>query len=94
MNGFLSAGYAWWSSGGIGGGSLNFALLNALRRDAKDVFFVNGELLVVATDDWVECVNGAFAFFVVYWIDCAESCDATESPREWKYEPPDRSLLA
>ncbi len=32
-------------------------------------------------------MNVAFTFFVVYWIECAESGDVTESPREWKYEP-------
>ena len=57
----------------MGGASLNFALLNAFRRDAKDDFLVNGELLVVATDDWVECVKGAFTFRVVSCIDCPES---------------------
>ena len=60
LNGFLSAGYACGSSTGTGGGtSACLVLLNAFRRDAKDDFFVKGELLVVATDDWVECVKGA-----------------------------------
>ena len=60
MNGFFSAGYACMSRGGIGGGvSLLFVLLNAFRSDANEDFFVNGELLVVATEDCVECVNGA-----------------------------------
>lgn len=49
----FSAGYA-----GIGGGT-SLLFLNAFRRDANEDFFVNGELLVVATEDWVECVNGA-----------------------------------
>ena len=52
---------------------MNFPLLNAFRRDAKGEFLVNGELLVVATDDWVECVKGAFTFRVVSCIDCPES---------------------
>ena len=87
LNGFFSAGYAWWSRTGMGGGSLNLVLLNAFRREAKDDFFAKGELPMVATEDWVECVNGAFTFFAGNCIDCAESCDVTESPREWKYDP-------
>lgn len=60
LKGLLRAGYACMSSVGMGGGtSLLFALLKAFRRDAKEDFFANGELLVVATDDCVECVNGA-----------------------------------
>ena len=41
-------------------------LLNAFRSEAKDDFFAKGELPVVATEDWVECVNGAFTFFAAY----------------------------
>ena len=52
---------------------MNFALLNAFRRDAKGEFLVNGELLIVANEDWVECVKGAFTFRVVSRIDCPES---------------------
>ena len=73
---------------------MNFVLLNAFRRDAKEDFFVNGELLVVATEDWVECVNGALTFRAVNCTDCPESWDVTESPREWKYDPPARSFTA
>ena len=63
---------------------MNLVLLNALRRDAKEDFFANGELLFVATDDWVECVNGGFTLRVLYCTEYPESCDAVESPREWK----------
>ena len=85
-NGFLSAaGYAWWSSAGTGVGvSACLLLLKALRREAKDAFFVNGEEPFVATEDWVECVKGALLVLRVVWIDCPESCEAMESPREWK----------
>ena len=50
LNGFLSTGYAWWSSCGTGGASVDFPLLNAFRIDAKDGFFENAEVLVVATE--------------------------------------------
>ena len=41
------------SRGGSGGGSFVFAppLLNALRREAKDGFLENGDVLVVAMED-------------------------------------------
>lgn len=65
LNGLFSAGYAWCSKGGSGGASLNLLLLNAFRSDANDDFLAKGELLVVATDDWFECVKGGFTLRVV-----------------------------
>jgi len=37
---------------------VDFPLLNAFRMDAKDGFFENDEVFVVATEAWDECVNG------------------------------------
>ena len=43
LNGFFNTGYA-WSKGGTGGVSyVFFPGLNAFRREAKEVFFTNGE---------------------------------------------------
>lgn len=47
LNGFFNTGYA-PSKGGTGGVSLvGFPVLNAFRREAKDVFFANGETEVL-----------------------------------------------
>lgn len=58
LNGFLSTGYALCSNGGSGGGStgvdLLLPVLNALRIEAKEGFFVNGDELVVLMDELVE----------------------------------------
>lgn len=47
LKGFFRTGYALWSSGGSGGGSVEVVLalpaLNALRIEAKDGFFVKGD---------------------------------------------------
>jgi len=59
LNGFFSTGYA-WSKGGTGGVSyVVFPVLNAFRSEAKDVFFANGEAVVLwdgslVTEDWAE----------------------------------------
>lgn len=45
-----------------GATSADFVLLKALRSEAKDDFFVNGEVAVVATDDCAECAKGALNF--------------------------------
>ena len=39
---------------------MNFALLNAFRREAKDGFFVKGDadVAAVVTEDCDECPNG------------------------------------
>lgn len=43
LNGLRRAGYAWRSRSGTGGVSVDFPLvLNALRREAKEPFFVKG----------------------------------------------------
>lgn len=47
---------------GIGGGveSLDFPLLKAFRKEAKEVFLENGEVLdVVPTEACAECAKGA-----------------------------------
>lgn len=81
LNGFLSTGYASWFIVGKGGAaSRDFALLKAFRRDAKDGFFENGEVPVVATEDWAECANGALNFRVDVCTECEESSEVTESP--------------
>lgn len=93
LNGFRSAGYACGSSTGTGGGaSACFVLLNAFRREAKEDFFVKGELLLVATEDCAEWVKDALGGLRdVVWTDWPESWEAIESPRAWKYDPPVRS---
>lgn len=45
--------------GSGGATSVDFVLLKALRREAKDGFFEKGEVAVVATDDWAECAKEA-----------------------------------
>ena len=59
LNGFLSTGYAECSIVGVGSGggaeSVDFELLKAFRREAKEDFLEKGELLVVvvvAREEW------------------------------------------
>jgi hypothetical protein len=58
LNGFLRTGYDWWSICGTGGASVDLPLLNAFRIEAKDGFFENDGVPVVATEAWDECANG------------------------------------
>ena len=60
-------------------------MLNALRKDAKDVFFAKEDpplLLCVVSEACVECAKGDLTFRLAYCTECVESSDVVESPRE------------
>jgi hypothetical protein len=57
LKGFFRTGFGGCSSDGIGGASIFFPLLKALRMDAKEGFLEKA-VLVVAKEDWEECEKG------------------------------------
>jgi hypothetical protein len=80
--GFFRIGYGELSSGGTGGVSEVFALLKALRIDAKDGFFEK-PVTLLAKDGWAECENtGLLGGLIV--AELVDSTEADESPRLWE----------
>lgn len=68
----------------MGGGSLCFPLLNALRMDAKDGFLEKA-VLVVANEGCAEWEKSALGLLVTRVVaDPVESIEVEESPREWE----------
>lgn len=68
----------------MGGGSLCFPLLKALRIDAKDGFLEKA-VLVVANEGCAECEKSVLGLLVKrVVVDTVESIEMAESPREWE----------
>ena len=68
----------------MGGGSLCFPLLKALRMDAKDGF-LEKPVLLAAKEGCAECEKSVLGLLAKRVVpDTAESIEAAESSREWE----------